>query len=80
MLKDIEDYWFKNKKVMYEPLELMLKDGEPGKPFFFCWANEQWTRGFDGSSNGILLAQDYSDVQGNTKHFEFLLPYQPEQN
>jgi lipopolysaccharide biosynthesis protein len=68
-------YWFKDFPVMYKPMELMLKDGEPNKPFCFCWANEQWTRGFDGSTNGVLLAQDYSDIEGNIKHFEFLLPY-----
>ena len=68
-------YWFKNKKVMYEPLELMLKDGEPNKPFFFCWANEQWTKRWDGGNNDILLAQDYSDYDGNVEHFNYLLNF-----
>lgn len=68
-------YWFKNKKVMYEPLELMLKDGEPNKPFFFCWANEQWTKRWDGGNNDILLAQDYSDYEGNLMHFNYLLNF-----
>jgi hypothetical protein len=68
-------YWFKDKKVMYEPTELMLKDGEPNKPFFFCWANEQWTRKWDGGNNEVLLKQEYSDSEGNINHFNYLLQF-----
>ena len=68
-------YWFKNKKVMYEPTELMLKDGEPNKPFLFCWANEQWTKRWDGGNNEILIEQDYSDIDGNISHFNYLLDF-----
>lgn len=68
-------YWFKNKKVMYEPLELMLEDGQPDKPFMFCWANEQWTRRWDGGNNEILINQDYSDEKGNIDHFKYLLKF-----
>ena len=68
-------YWFKDKKVMYEPTELMLKDGEPNKPFLFCWANEQWTRKWDGGNNEILLEQKYSDKEGNEAHFKYLLDF-----
>ena len=68
-------YWFKNKKIMYEPMEHMLKDGEPNKPFFFCWANEQWTKRWDGGNNDILIAQDYSDEIGNVNHFTYLLDF-----
>jgi hypothetical protein len=68
-------YWFKNKKVMYEPTELMLIDNEPNKPYFFCWANESWTRRWDGGNNEILLAQDYDDIDGNISHFHYLLQF-----
>ena len=67
-------YWFKipAKKVMYKPTELMLLDGEPDKPFFFCWANEQWTKRWDGGNNEILLEQEYSDYE---EHFDYLLQF-----
>jgi hypothetical protein len=68
-------YWFKNKKVMYEGLESILKDGEPNIPFFFCWANEQWTKRWDGGNNEILLEQEYSDYEGNIDHFHYLLQF-----
>lgn len=68
-------YWFKDKKVMYEPTELMLLDGEPNKPFFFCWANEQWTKRWDGGNNEILIKQEYTDLNGNIEHFNYLLQF-----
>jgi hypothetical protein len=60
---------------MYEPLELMLKDGHPNLPFMFCWANEQWTKRWDGGNNEILIEQDYDDEEGNKKHFKYVLQY-----
>lgn len=60
---------------MNAPVDKMLEDGEPNKPFFFCWANEAWTKRWDGSRNEILIDQDYTDVQGNINHFEYLLKF-----
>ncbi|CAM9322198.1 unnamed protein product, partial [Ectocarpus fasciculatus] len=68
-------YWFKDHPVMNAPVDKMLEDGEPNKPFFFCWANEAWTKRWDGSRNEILIDQDYTDVQGNINHFEYLLKF-----
>ena len=68
-------YWFNNKKVLYEPLENMLLDGEPDKPFMFCWANEQWTKRWDGGNNEILLEQHYDNYEGNINHFYYLLNF-----
>ena len=68
-------YWFKDTKVMYEPTELMLIDNEPNKPFLFCWANEQWTKRWDGGNNEVLLEQDYSNNKGNIDHFNYLLQF-----
>jgi len=68
-------YWFKDKKIMYEPTELMLLDGEPNLPFFFCWANEQWTKRWDGGNNEVLLEQNYTNHNGNINHFNYLLQF-----
>ena len=68
-------YWFKDMKVMYEPLELMIEENNPDKPFMFCWANEQWTRKWDGGNNDILIEQDYSNKEGNIKHFDYLVNF-----
>lgn len=68
-------FWFKDHPVMYKPVESMLRDGEPNVPFVFCWANEAWSKRWDGSDKEVLLAQDYSDVEGNTQHFLHLLKF-----
>ncbi|CAM9342715.1 unnamed protein product [Ectocarpus fasciculatus] len=68
-------FWFKDHPVMYKPTELMLQDGEPNKPFFFTWANEPWSKRWDGSKDNILIAQDYGDEADNTKHFNYLLQF-----
>ena len=68
-------YWFVNRKVMYKPTELMLLDGEPNMPFFFSWANEPWTRRWDGGNGDVLLAQNYGNDNDNIEHFYYLLPF-----
>eukprot|EP01041_Mallomonas_annulata_P005200 gene5200-10403_t len=68
-------FWFKDHPIMHKPVEAMIRDGEPNKPFFFCWANEQWTRRWDGGHDDVLMAQDYGDNNGNILHFKYLLTF-----
>ena len=53
-------YWFSNKRLLDMPLERMLKINKPNFPFCLCWANENWSRHWDGSEGQILIAQDYT--------------------
>jgi O-antigen biosynthesis protein len=43
------------------PLERLLKNGRPNIPFCLCWANENWTRKWDGQEQEVLIAQQHSD-------------------
>ena len=53
-------YWFDGRKLLQRPLEEVLATGKPDFPFLLMWANEPWTRAWNGRSSDILMPQDYS--------------------
>jgi hypothetical protein len=54
-------YWFSGRRVLSTPFDVVLDSGQPDFPFMLCWANENWTRAWDGGAQHILLEQRYSD-------------------
>ena len=52
-------YRFGEKRLLEKPIEHILNDATLDFPFTLMWANENWTRTWDGDENQVLLEQDY---------------------
>ncbi len=52
-------YWFNQERLLDGPLEALLADPSIALPFCLMWANENWTRRWDGADEDVLIAQDH---------------------
>lgn len=69
-------YWFSGELLLEKPMENMLKNKKVDIPFCVCWANETWSRTWDGKASDVLIEQDYDGAPEKwKKHFEYLLPF-----
>lgn len=66
-------YWFGGRRLLERPFTEVLESRKPDFPFCLCWANENWTRAWDGMDREILVGQDYSPAD-DLAHIRSLLP------
>jgi lipopolysaccharide biosynthesis protein len=65
-------YWFGGRRLLERPFTEVLRSGEPDFPFLLCWANEPWSRRWDGSERSVLMPQRYG-AQDDRRHIRELI-------
>ena len=67
-------YWFDGKQLLETPTNLFLQNSDIDFPFCLSWANESWSRQWDGNNHDILIKQTHpATIESWSRHFDYLI-------
>lgn len=67
-------YWFDGKQLLETPTNIFLKNKDLDIKFCLAWANETWSRRWDGQDHDILQLQTHPpDIDRWSLHFDYLI-------
>jgi hypothetical protein len=66
-------YWFDGKQLLNTPTDLTINDPSLDLPFCLAWANESWSRRWEGRDDQVLQRQTHRPEKTLwTAHFNYL--------
>lgn len=67
-------YWFDGKQLLETPTNLFLQNADIDFPFCLSWANETWSKRWDGRDHDILIKQTHPPTEESwSDHFDYLI-------
>jgi hypothetical protein len=67
-------YWFDGKQLLETPTKLILENRDIDFPFCLSWANETWSRRWDGRDHHVLIQQTHPPTKESWKrHYDYLI-------
>lgn len=67
-------YWFKGRKVLEKPMELLKDNRQIDQNYCICWANHSWNRNWNGSKE-VTIKQEYGSEEDWEEHINYLLDF-----